>query len=240
MNHSARNKERQKRVDKREDNSKQSPEDQSRESKAIAKRGEHRTDDKREADWPSWIQAISAVGIVIITFYYTYYAGQQVQETRKAIALSDDSIKLDQRAWMGVAYVVGKPEVGKPLIVKVVFKNTGKTPAKNVTIAATAEPIYQKKGRPDFAHEKSIPRISRGLVAPQAEVFSILSDPKSGNINEAVLKAIKAAEVRICIHGVLDYDDIFTQHHWVTFCYCLGTNAENYDAYEEYNNTDNS
>ena len=152
-------------------------------------------------------------------------------------------MKLDQRAWMGVTSVLGKPEVGKELVITIYFKNTGKTPARNVNITWVGEPV-RRNGTPDFAIENHEKRESRGIVAPQAEVSAtgvgpVLSTPDR-KLDEATLKAINGGKFLIYVHGILEYDDIFEKHHWITFCYWLTPGGNNYNLCKEHNDTDNN
>ena len=248
MDQSVRDKEKEKAADKRDHNPEQPPPQQGRKNSPITNRNENGTDDKQRKNWLGWIQAISTIAIVFITAFYTYYARQQVKETGRAIALTDASIKLDQRAWIGVTSVSGKPEVGKQLTITVTFKNTGKTPAKNTNIAAVVEPARQNKA-PDFTIENRVRRESRGLVTPQGETFSILvianEYSPSGELNDAALKDITEGKLRIYAHGIVEYDDVFRTHHWVTYCFYLnpsgktGKGYSGYSACKEHNDTDN-
>ena len=240
-------KEKEETADKGDYNPEQPSPHQGGKNSPITNRNENGADDRQRKNWLGWIQAISTVAIVFIIAFYTYYARQQVKETGRAIARTDASIKLDQRAWIGVTSVSGKPEVGKQLAITVTFQNTGKTPAKNTNIAAVVEPAHENKA-PDFTLEKRVRRESKGLVTPQGETFSTLvivnEDSPSGELNDAALKDITEGELRIYAHGIVEYDDVFGTHHWATYCFYLNPGGKHkkgysgYSACKEHNDTD--
>jgi hypothetical protein len=188
------------------------------------------------------------LGVVtlIVIGIYAWYARQQTIETSnaanaamEATKLAKSSAELDQRAWMGIAWISGKSEVGKQLTITVSFKNTGRTPAKKVRIRSVAEGI-PKNEFPNFAKEKTVVQESKGIAFPQAEIFATLPLSKYKNLEENTLKAIMNADTIIYVYGILEYDDIFKRHHWITFCYYLRPNESRYGAYKEHNDTDDN
>jgi hypothetical protein len=72
---------------------------------------------------------------VIAAFWSAFIFQDQLRETR-------EDFRTDQRAWIGIMgwEVPGKLEIGKPLVLKIVFKNTGKTPASHVQFVGVADP----------------------------------------------------------------------------------------------------
>ncbi|MHB8771307.1 MAG: hypothetical protein ACYC7J_09940 [Syntrophales bacterium] len=129
-------------------------------------------------DFPAWIQALSAVLIVFVTGYYTYYAGQQVKEMKNAI-------KITERAWMGIVSITGIPVIGQKLTVDITFKNVGKSPAHNVTIFTKGEDVIKGK-IPNFDSLKGTAPTSKGIAFPGAEIHSYTTrnDPVGPKIIE--------------------------------------------------------
>ena len=61
---------------------------------------------------------------------------------------------LDQRAWLGIERMIPDPaipQVGQPLHVLIDIRNTGKTPAKNISIVSVSEGI-PKGQKPNFTY----------------------------------------------------------------------------------------
>ncbi len=155
------------------------------------------------------------------------------------IKAAEKQTRLDQRAWMGVSNVLSNMEAGKPMVVHVSFKNTGKTPAKNVTIAAHAESI-PIKSLPDFSKEKRTPQESRGIVPPQGEPTATLNLTGNEKISDNFIEAVNKSIIRVYVHGTMRYEDIFGIKHWLTFCFYLPPNSKAWGAYKEHNDTDNN
>jgi hypothetical protein len=75
---------------------------------------------------------MSAIAIVIITAFYTYYARQQVIETRNAIAEQRTEFIRGDRPYMWVQIKYGPGYVGNRVRLDVALVNLGKSPAINV------------------------------------------------------------------------------------------------------------
>lgn len=93
-----------------------------------------------------WIQAVSSVVLVVITLFLAIYAGDQIEQTRAAVKISDDLGKaaarqftVSERPWLSADVRVlsdltfDQYGVGS-LGVEVVLHNSGKTPAINARV----------------------------------------------------------------------------------------------------------
>lgn len=95
--------------------------------------------------------------IFIVTGTYAYFSYLQW-------TVLHNSMKLDQRAWIGIININAIFEIGKPFDITIEYKNTGKTPAKNVTAVGVAEPVNHNNS-PNFMSEQNIKRNTRGILA---------------------------------------------------------------------------
>lgn len=57
----------------------------------ISDPAENKSDGEKGVNWPAWIQAFSAVAIVFITGFYTYYASVQATQMRNATTAAQQS-----------------------------------------------------------------------------------------------------------------------------------------------------
>jgi hypothetical protein len=151
------------------------------------------------------------------------------------------SMILEQRAWIGITTLsVVQFEVGKPIITQIGFKNTGKTPAKKVTISSVGEAV--KSDSPPYftKEEKDGLEESKGIVTPQQEIGVIFNDSRQIPLSDIGFKGIISDIARLYMHGIVKYDDIFGHHHWITYCYRLEPDGKHFSAYKEHNDTDDN
>lgn len=174
----------------------------------------------RNPDW--WMVGITAI--------LAFFAGWTLAEIHGASLL-------EQRAWIGVEDIRGLPEMNKPLTITIVFKNTGKTPAKNVKLIDTYKGI-EKGNELKFDYPPPATEESRGVIFPQSILHNDFTPGKGGTIQEIDFNRISSQQVKLFVHGKITYDDIFSNEHWTTFCYYLVAEASGWAACKEYNDTD--
>jgi hypothetical protein len=175
--------------------------------------------------------------IAVFTCIYSVFAALQWCEMKKTVDITDKSFRGDQRAWIGITKIDGVAEAGKPLNITVWFKNTGRTPAKNIDAAVVQEPV-PATGVPNFALEDSVVRQSKPIIPPQGEFNMSLNDVITKPLDDKTFKSITSKETIVYIHGIVKYDDIFERHHWITYCYFIASDGHSYNAYKEHNDMD--
>jgi hypothetical protein len=140
----------------------------------------------------------------------------------------------DERAWievlpkgddkeaLNISFTVGQP-VGFP----VTIKNTGKTPAKNVTIRLFVEIVDASQSPPldwvsDHTHHPHN-QITTGIFFPGAHIDQVMvrtrgkvTDPLVATQTE--IDSILASKSYVSAFGIVTYDDIFGYPHWLKFC----------------------
>lgn len=134
------------------------------------------------------------------------------RSTQKASNAAKDSVELarvsahmDQRAWVAVSDISPEFRQNDAWTISLIFKNTGKTPAKNFAIWGAGEPVA--KGQKPASKETKLP--GRGVIAPDGVFHSNLS--LSGQYDWK--------SIDLLIHGRIDYDSVFGHSHWTKFCY---------------------
>ncbi len=173
-------------------------------------------------------------------------AKESTKRAREALQATIDNFHQDQRAWVGVDIIQTVPAVpapDKPLQVNVGFKNTGKTPAFEVSGSVVSEP--EPSGvRPKVAYAQSSNKLY-GMVPPNGSVFTTVnvtwnaSTKEPMPLTQAAFAEIQAGSEVIFIHGRLTYNDVFRAPHWTEYCFkLLPTGA--FTSCNEHNDADRS
>jgi hypothetical protein len=167
------------------------------------------------------------------------------QAASDGVKATQTSMRSDQRAWVGVKDIRGLPQVGQSWEVVIIFHNSGKTFAQNISAYAFHEPV-KRGGQPTFSyvHDR---KLSGGLISPGADyhVRLILTRSKNGTgqpapLTQPLADDIDSGEHRVYVHGIINYDDVFGVHHWVSFCYFWDTETRGFGAYSDHNDTDHN
>jgi hypothetical protein len=143
-----------------------------------------------------------------------------VTQAQGAFNAANKQAILSQRAWMQVKVGIESPAgtwtVGKPLDVRFKQKNTGRTPALNlrgvnaITIMEGVDGVFKP---PPFSY-KPEQYVRAGNLTPDGEVFSDFIKPFTAE-DESRIVSLK---VRVYVHGIVEYDDVFGIHHWLKYC----------------------
>jgi hypothetical protein len=148
----------------------------------------------------------------------------QVSEMEKEAVATRHAMKLDQRSWLGIVSITPTPRVpvlGQPFDVEIDLKNTGKTPAIHLVIAAVGQYLPKDK-EPEFSYNQ-FAKIKNAYIAPGATAPMLLSpiaglDGNPIPITQPLLTSMQKGDYRATVHGRIDYTDIFGQPHWLLFC----------------------
>ena len=132
----------------------------------------------------------------------TYRMWREMQGTN---TISSQALRIDQRAWVAVSNISPELQQNGDWTVSLVFKNTGKTPARNFVIKGTGEAVV--KGQKPSSEEVKLP--GRGVIAPDGIFHS--------NLSISALYDWKS--VNVILHGRIEYDSVFGNSHWTQFCY---------------------
>jgi len=188
---------------------------------------------RRHSVWRRW-KAMTignkfiVVATVVIAIANSVYAAVGIWQLR---VLSDQLalMRTDQRAWMGIPTleVVGKVEAGTPLVIRLVFHNSGKTPAAHVAAVAIGDP-KPFNAPPDIAYREGEVMRGIGFASPNSGFDSFVSPTQGKALTEAAFNGIASGKYRIYVHGRVDYEDIFRRKHWMTFCYYLAPDGSTF------------
>jgi len=191
-----------------------------------------------------WLIRIGAAGVIMNVVIALIYFGQ-LKEMRKATQAATDGVKLgrsstrlDLRAWLGVEMITGIPDapvIDQPFDVAVLFRNTGKTPAKNVTTWGISRP-KDDDSVPNVMEACGLAKTqgAHAMVAPNATSSLTLhatNGKKLGKGWEA-----EFARRKLFVFGCVLYEDIFAGqkdwegHHWLTYCGLFNNATHKFDV----------
>lgn len=155
------------------------------------------------------------------------------KESRNALHASVVQSQLDERAWIVLKGIAHKPELGKPWNLEVIFSNTGKTPARFVKESCN---LVSMAGAVDAPRTfKLFPYGSASFVAPGSQHFCVLA--ASHGITKADLAAIRDRKFTVFVYGAVLYEDVFGDHHWLTFCQKARSDLLGWNPCESHNDT---
>jgi hypothetical protein len=150
------------------------------------------------------------------------------------VQVAEEAMRLQQRAWVFVTDIrAGDLLPGKPVSISMGFKNTGKTPARNVQIATQVDPLprgHAPEPRLDKAY-------NRGIIPPEGSVFVNIGNGRSHTqpLTQEELQAIASGDLVVWVYGTLTYDDVFEVRQATMFCYRLQPDGRTFAVAEIYN-----
>jgi hypothetical protein len=106
------------------------------------------------------------------------------------------------------------------------MRNNGKTFAKDLIVINVVEPLLQGQ-KPDFKKElsRNTP-VSISVLAPNVDYIvtaHIAITPPTPVVTEKNLADLKeeiaTGKLRIIVHGIIKYKDVFGCQHWTTYCF---------------------
>jgi len=200
----------------------------SKENDTIAKDKEDKSKCKNKINFPSWITAFCTVAIAIITGFYTHYASEQVAQMKVVVKNANNQLRLEQRAWVA-PFNISSEAIGNKTIFKVLFKNTGKTPALNVTA------WINRTDRLDQITSIDPYSLEPGFILIQEGVGN--TSTSDSPIEARDVEAIKHG-LQIYVYGTIRYQDIFGEGHWTQFCYFVGPDLKAFGACKTHNSCD--
>lgn len=184
---------------------------------------------------PKHSNALVSIFTVLIFFagvFYTIFAALQWCTMRESNRINREALVSVQRAWV-IPFEVSPealPSDPTKTIFKVVFRNTGHTPAPrtHAWIAGTSD-------------LQSIP--ATNPVEPSDAGAMLIGPDGIGNTSTQnpyspeAIRLIKSG-VRLYLYGTIWYYDVFGKHHWTQFCYYPGTDLKGFGPCPIHNTCD--
>lgn len=172
---------------------------------------QHYQPDRRKDNTPSWKKTAEIVaigiagGLLIINIVALCAARKAANAAKESVELARMNADMDQRAWVGVSDISSSVRKSEDWTVSFMFKNTGKTPAKDFVIRGAGERVA--KGQKPIKEEIRLP--GRGVIVPDGIFHSELK----------VSGLYDWTSADLVIHGRIEYESVFGHGHWTTFCY---------------------
>jgi hypothetical protein len=162
-----------------------------------------------------------------------------------AVKATQASMRLDQRAWITLDTPTGDPVAGETFSPKLPFRNSGRTPARNLTSSITLQPSPTAEGPNLNIHGKTIDTPSNGLLTPNQSFTSIarladMTEPqlRLHKVTDSDMAAIHSDVVRFYLYGRINYDDVFRCHHWISYCWVYRIDPNRWQVCKEGNDID--
>lgn len=155
-----------------------------------------------------------------------------------AIKATQEAMRQDQRAWVGLMQITGLPEVGKPYEASALFSNSGKTPAAKFTHQARS--IVLPKGTQFVAdyNAKQLGEQSFITLFPNQFFHDDIKASNGQNVAQSDLDLINSGTIVVYVFGRSCYDDVFGKHHWQRFCDLYDPAGKTYLSCSVYNEID--
>jgi hypothetical protein len=185
-----------------------------------------------------WVIGLGTWAAVMAASVYAGIAANQLTQMRRATHaaetaanIADQSMRVDQRAWMTVSVPTKSALVGSdtkpiPASIPITFDNIGKTPAVNIEMKIVVT-IQKSDELPVFDYT---PGHARYLISdkvwfphsPDTQPFNATAHGPTGVITFIVRRPLLTDLLQgrkyLVAHGSIMYDDVFGIHHWVNFC----------------------
>jgi hypothetical protein len=141
----------------------------------------------------------------------------------QSIQTARDSLRLEQRAWLGIERIDGAPQVGSHWNIAVIVRNSGRTPAEHVVGQVVVDPMLNG-ARPDFTYRAD--EVLHTGDVPPGGVFTLrlvplIADKATGRVkmvDEEVERLLREGTLDVYVHGRISYGDVFGRRHTVPLC----------------------
>jgi hypothetical protein len=136
----------------------------------------------------------------------------------KALQATIDNFHQEQRSWVSALRASGVPKSGDSYSIVIPFRNTGRTPAKNVLmrfrgdyVANGAKMVFPFSGSP----------IPIGNIPPDSpNSFTYRGTPDQKPLIDSHSNDV------FYVYGSVTYEDVFAAKHWATYCFFVTPQGE--------------
>jgi hypothetical protein len=165
-------------------------------------------------------------------------AKNQADRTKELVELSEKSLRVDQRAWVG-PNGAGSCQIRPNEEAKftVVVTNTGKSPALHTYAEYTGKSIL--KGSPmDFTYPAMVDTAIHSSTVLQPGMLLYLNSAKNPTLNQTQINMLQSGQMIAYIFGKIRYDDIFGKTHHTKFCMVVDRDLKTLKTCGTYNEAD--
>jgi hypothetical protein len=140
-------------------------------------------------------------------------AVHSLEATQRSVQVAQDIARAEQRAWLGVASVTGKPVVGEAMRPIVTIVNSGRTPARNVLSSQFVDGAEPYKRIWYYNNSYPVGSVTRRLAIMPGETFTLEFEVSGGEVMTEDLMRELVIDRQVILFGRVSYDDIFGQTH---------------------------
>jgi hypothetical protein len=151
-----------------------------------------------------------------------------------AITAARKNMQEDERAWLVVDHIEGMPQLGKPFSISTQIRNTGRSPAVNVTHRIAFAFIPQTQ---DFIPSFQPLALHSRLVLGSGN-SSLASLDVSGGKDAVQADLDRFKTEKLFVWGKVCYEDVFKMRHWLHFCVHYVPEDRDWKACDTYNDQD--
>jgi len=170
----------------------------------------------------TWTIAGGMLAIVLALVWMGFELHSQQQMLKSELNSSSsrvasavfDSSTLEQRPWLGIAEVAPQPPATSLGTFSVTLQNTGRTPALQARIAATAQ-LTDVPAEADGAQAIAPVNQGVGTILPGAQSKFVLDFP----VSHPALVVLYHNQGHLVLHIAVTYEDIFQASHTSQSCW---------------------
>jgi hypothetical protein len=159
---------------------------------------------------------LESIAVIVGIAVLFVYGGQ--------LSVMQQTLRAEQRAWLSAKGPESSPTItdGQPIKTLVHVVNTGRTPAKNVSIETVVD-IIRNNEDPISSRALSHHHATTGVIWPN-DPIDIPAELLEGNgftkklVTPEMHAALTAGQAYIVIYGKVEYTDIFNVSHRTRFC----------------------
>jgi hypothetical protein len=175
------------------------------------------------------------IGMLVLMWLHWQAMRGQIDEMQKARQHDREMSKLEYRAWLQFDQMEGGFTQNGALNAKVRFKNSGRTPAKDVHMWYSQEKaLAGNKPKFSYINENDI---YHHVIPPHGRVNLTHGVNTFGVTNEQWTQ-IQRDALFVYLHGKMTYKDVFGDPHWLTFCFFYNSNSGTFRVSDYHNETD--
>lgn|ERR1700680_2554019 len=172
-----------------------------------------------------WVMAAFTIVLAATTIIYTYFTYGLWNVSVTQLRSSESTMRIQQRAWIGVPGVhIGPIVVGSTPVATVTIRNFGLSPGRDLSFKGEARifdtPNFEMVMQSIEKRLADLPRPKeRATLPPGYETPNIT--PAEFPISDNMLRQLKQKQAFLVMYGKIIYQDIFSKSHMTTFCTCL-------------------
>jgi hypothetical protein len=188
--------------------------------------------------------AVITIGLVFLTVIFTCLSWlafrDQLEEMRKVygpIKTQADAANVSNRAWIAPRFVMinGPVKDGRPINIRIIFEDAGKTPALDVALKIETRTITMTDGSVVPVERYTNAEVGQntscngkitsrnGVVYPQSNITGYINDFDVGTTE--TITAVKARTLVLAVQGCYEYTTLASRHQSI-FCYYLEPAAD--------------